>query len=140
MGRSIVGGSGPKRTPRLAARFADEYNAPFRRGAVVAELNARVDEACRAVGRAPESLLRSATVVVVCGRTDAEIERRAARTLGIAPPGQHAMKVTPDGLVELIAEYEAVGTQRIYLRVFDLADLDHLEAISSAVVGPVPIA
>ncbi|MFC7649609.1 TIGR03560 family F420-dependent LLM class oxidoreductase [Streptosporangium lutulentum] len=25
----IIGGSGPSRTPRLAARFADEYNLPF---------------------------------------------------------------------------------------------------------------
>ena len=31
----LIGGSGPRRTPRLAARFADEFNVPFLLGAGV---------------------------------------------------------------------------------------------------------
>jgi F420-dependent oxidoreductase-like protein len=133
----IIGGRGAKRTPRLAAQFADEYNAPFQPAdpvAQVAGFYAGVDAACGAIGRERGSLKRSATVVVCCGRTDAEIERRMARITAIAPPGQRAMKVTPAQLVELLEEYRAIGTQRVYLRMFDLADLDHLEVISSQVL------
>ena len=46
----IVGGTGPKRTPALAAHFADEFNTPFLAPAEAAEQYARVDEACDQIG------------------------------------------------------------------------------------------
>src|SRR5947207_957551 len=49
----IVGGAGARRTPRLAARYADEYNVAFRTLADSAAAFARVREACRAAGRDP---------------------------------------------------------------------------------------
>ena len=136
----IVGGSGPKRTPRLAAQYASEYNSNFRPPEVAAENYAKVRRACEAIGRDPESLRRSLTVVVCCGRTDAEIERRAARIAEIAPPNQVALRATPGQLVEKLGEYHSVGAQRVYLRTFDLADLDQLELIASEVLPQVQIA
>src|SRR3954465_11837295 len=47
----IVGGKGPKRTPALAARFADEYNAPFALLSDIPRLYAAVRDACAAAGR-----------------------------------------------------------------------------------------
>jgi F420-dependent oxidoreductase-like protein len=135
----IVGGRGPRRTPRLAARYADEYNAPFHPAEEVATLYARVDEACAAIGRDPASLKRSATLVVCCGRTEAEIAQRMGRIQSVAPPAQRAMKVTPQQMVELLEGYRAVGTQRVYLRTFDLSDLDHLSVIAEDVRPDVKI-
>ena len=56
----IVGGGGPKRTPGLAARFADEFNAPFLPAADAAKQFARVDEACEKIGRDPASIRHTA--------------------------------------------------------------------------------
>lgn len=48
----IVGGRGPKRTPELAARYADEFNMPFKSVAETARAYRRVAEACDRTGRA----------------------------------------------------------------------------------------
>jgi F420-dependent oxidoreductase-like protein len=130
----IVGGSGPKRTPRLAAKYADEYNASFRPVDVTAALQNRVREACTAIGRDPDSLTYSSTQVVVCGRDQAEIDRRLEAAAAVAPPGQIPFGGTPDALVERFEALRAIGTSRIYLRLFDLTDLDHLELIASEVL------
>ncbi len=49
----IVGGSGKKRTPALAARFADEFNVVFQPVDVARELIGNVRAACAAAGRRP---------------------------------------------------------------------------------------
>src|SRR4051794_19958214 len=49
----IIGGGGANRTPRLAARFADEFNVPFAPPDLANTQFERVDEACRAIGRDP---------------------------------------------------------------------------------------
>src|ERR671912_1560448 len=51
----IIGGSGKRRTPALAARHAAEFNAPFSSVEATGRLFARVDEACREHGRDPST-------------------------------------------------------------------------------------
>src|SRR5690606_29050895 len=68
----IVGGGGPRRTPRLAARFADEYNLPFAPVERFAEQRQRVTEACEAIDRDPATMIWSAALVLCCGADDAE--------------------------------------------------------------------
>ncbi len=75
----LIGGGGPKRTPRLAARFAAEYNLPFQSPEASGRAFTRVREACEAEGRDPASMICSAAVVVCCGSDEAEVERRAGR-------------------------------------------------------------
>src|SRR5690606_35385620 len=60
----IVGGVGPTRTPRMAARFADEYNVPFRSVAETEAAYQRVREACRAIGRDSIVLSAAQTIAV----------------------------------------------------------------------------
>ena len=50
----IIGGAGPNRTPRLAARFADEFNVPFHRVGETGAQFDRVRGACREAGRDPD--------------------------------------------------------------------------------------
>lgn len=40
---------------------------------------------------------------------------------------------TPSEVVDKIGRYAEIGSRRFYLQVLDLADLDHLELISSQV-------
>ena len=130
----IVGGRGPKRTPRLAAMYASEYNSNFRPSDQVADSYVRVREACEAIGRDPDSLTLSVTMVVACGKTDAEIERRAEAIGRKAAANQLVLRLTPARLAEKFGEYHSMGTRRIYLRTFDLDDLDQLELVASEVL------
>lgn len=134
----ILGGRGPKRTPELAARYADEFNMPFTSVEKTAEAYERVREACDRVdragsGRAP--LVLSAGIVVAVGRTDAEAHRRAAPLhVASALPPEDAVVGSPDLLVERIGRFAAIGATRVHLRFTAIDDLDHLELIASDVL------
>ena len=134
----IVGGFGARRTPRLAAGFADEYNVSFRTVPETAAAFARVREACEAAGRDPASLTYSVAHTVCCGRDEAEFRRRAA-AIGYEPDAMRAIGVTgtPGEVAARIAEYASVGAERVYLQVLDLSDLDHLALIASDVAPQV---
>ena len=133
----IVGGTGRRRTPELAARFADEYNVPFSPIDQVRECYAAVAEASAAAGREASGkapLVLSAALTVICGRDDAEVRRRAEaagtsaerlRTSGLAG--------TPSEIVEKIGGYAEAGASRMFLQVLDMSDLDHLDLIASEV-------
>ena len=131
----LLGGGGPRRTPRLAARFADEFNVPFRSVADSAAGFARVREACEAAGRYPASMTYSVAQTVCCGKDEAEFRRRAA-AIGQEPAEarEHGLGGTPGEVVAKIAQFAEVGAERIYLQVLDLGDLDHLALIASDVV------
>jgi F420-dependent oxidoreductase-like protein len=132
----IMGGGGPKRTPRLAAQYADEFNTPFRSFEDTQKLYRGVQDACLAHGRVPETLKLSASLVVCVGRTEAEFERRAA-AIGREPAElrENGLAGTPGELVEKIGGYREIGAERMYLQVLDLADLDHLEVVASDVMS-----
>jgi F420-dependent oxidoreductase-like protein len=129
----IVGGRGPKRTPRLAARYASEYNSGFRPSDQAADSFVRVREACEAIGRDVNTLTLSVTIVVACGKTDAQIAKRAEAISRKTAANQLVLRLTPGRFVEKLGEYHAAGARRVYLRTFDLDDLDQLELIASEV-------
>jgi F420-dependent oxidoreductase-like protein len=131
----LVGGHGTRRTPRLAARYADEFNIPFASVADSERQFGRVREAAEQAGRGPEDLVYSNALVACVGRDEAEFARRAA-AIGREPAElrENGLGGTPGEVVEKLGRYAAVGASRAYLQVLDLADLDHLELIASAVV------
>lgn len=129
----IMGGLGARRTPRLAARFADEYNVPFRALDVARSAYRRVLEACEAAGR--DSIVLSAAQTICAGTGDAEIARRA-QAIGkdVAELREVGLAGTPAEILDKIGKLAELGTERIYLRVWDLADLDHLELLAAEVL------
>jgi F420-dependent oxidoreductase-like protein len=124
----IIGGKGARRTPALAARFADEFNVPFTAPDEVPPVFDRVREASAAIGR-PAPVF-SAAVTVVCGRTDAEIRRRSQAA---GHPSEGAAVGTPAAVAETLHRYAEAGAARLFLQVLDLTDLDHIELIASEV-------
>ena len=138
----IVGGAGARRTPALAARFADEYNAPFRSLAETRESFERVVAACAeegrdTAGRAP--LVFSAAQTVCCGRDDAEISRRAeAIGYSVQQLREVGLCGTPAEIVDRIGQFASAGATRLHLQVLDLDDLDHLDLIASSVAPQLP--
>jgi alkanesulfonate monooxygenase SsuD/methylene tetrahydromethanopterin reductase-like flavin-dependent oxidoreductase (luciferase family) len=131
----LVGGAGARRTPRLAARFADEYNIPFASVEDTAAAFGRVRQACQEAGRDPGSLVYSAAQTVVCGRDEAEVARRAA-AIG-HQPGSLPLAGTPAQIVDTLGRFAAAGATRAYLQVLDLHDLGHLELIAAEVMPQV---
>ena len=132
----IIGGSGKRRTPDLTVRYAAEFNMPFSDVAKTRTQFDRVREACHMAGRDPESLTWSNALTVACGRDDAEVAQRC-KAIGyeVADLKSNGLAGTPDEIVARIGEYTELGSQRFYLQVLDLADLDHLELIAGSVMS-----
>ena len=125
----IIGGGGKRRTPALAARFADEFNRPFASLTETAEAFGRVRQACAAVGRT--GLVYSAAQTVCCGRTAEELTRRAtAIGRDLDDLRANAIAGTPAEVRAKIAEFAEIGAERLYLQVLDLTDLAHLELLA----------
>ncbi|MCG5464106.1 LLM class F420-dependent oxidoreductase [Micromonospora sp. NPDC053740] len=132
----LLGGTGPKRTPRLAARYADEFNLPFASVPDTAAQFDRVRAACVEIGRDPAGMVWSNALVLCCGRDDAEVARRAA-VIGRDPDELRAngLAGTPAEVLDTIGRYAEIGSERLYLQVLDLSDLEHLELVASEVMA-----
>ncbi|MGW3016003.1 LLM class F420-dependent oxidoreductase [Streptomyces longwoodensis] len=130
----LIGGHGAQRTPRLAARYADEFNMPFSSVEDSERQFGRVREAAREAGRAADELVLSNALVVCVGKDDQEVARRAA-AIGreVDELKANGLAGSPAEVVDKIGRYAEVGSRRFYLQVLDLADLDHLELIASQV-------
>ncbi|MGH3311074.1 MAG: LLM class F420-dependent oxidoreductase [Streptomyces sp.] len=135
----VIGGHGKVRTPRLAARFADEFNMPFASPVDTERQFARVRAAAEQQGRSPDDLHYSSALVVCVGKDDAEVARRAA-AIGrdVAELKEHGLAGSPAAVVEKIGQYERAGVSRIYLQILDPRDLDHLQLISDQVRTQLP--
>jgi len=134
----LIGGGGERRTPRLAARFADEYNVPFDTVEASVAAFGRVRRACQEAGRDPGSLVYSAAQTVCCGRDEAELARRAEATgEQLAELRRSGLAGSPAEIVDKLGRFAAAGAERVYLQVLDLHDLDHLELIAAEVMPQV---
>ncbi|WP_019061114.1 LLM class F420-dependent oxidoreductase [Streptomyces prunicolor] len=130
----LIGGHGASRTPKLTARFADEFNMPFASIEDSERQFGRVRAAAEAVGRKADDLVYSNALVVCVGKDDQEVARRAA-AIGreVDELKENGLAGTPSEVVDKIGRYAEIGSRRFYLQVLDLADLDHLELISAQV-------
>jgi len=131
----LIGGGGARRTPQLAARFAEEFNIPF---SSVGDSHAafdRVRQACEGIERDPATMIMSAAQVVCCGSSEQEIERRA-RAIGreVGELRENGLAGTPQEVIEKALQFKALGASRLYLQILDMSDLDHLEFIADEVM------
>jgi F420-dependent oxidoreductase-like protein len=130
----IVGGWGRRRTPALAARFADEFNVPF---PPLADVRPQIDAviaACEAVGRDPATMTWSAALVLCCGE-DEETFRKRATAIGQDPDQLRSTGAagTVAEVTDRLGAYMEAGIERFYLQTLDLADLDHIRLVADAV-------
>lgn len=135
----LVGGHGASRTPRLAARYADEFNMPFGSAEDSERQFGRVRAAAEEAGRAADAITYSNVLVACVGKDDQEVTRRAA-AIGreVDELKTNGLAGSPAEVVEKIGRYAEAGSQRIYLQILDLDDLDHLELISAQVQSQLP--
>jgi F420-dependent oxidoreductase-like protein len=104
----VVGGNGPNRTWRLAARFADELNVDWLTPAEVVAARPVIESRCAELGRNPSTLRLSVNV----GRDDSAVEGapRVALLRAYADAGVDRVmtllraSATDDGALERFAE------------------------------------
>jgi F420-dependent oxidoreductase-like protein len=137
----IIGGYGTKRTPKLVARYAQEFNLAFPPLDVYREQVGRVRQACTDAGRDPSSLRTTVALVVCCGSDEAEFRRRAA-AIGREPEELRTNGAAglPDEVVDKLHAFGEAGAETTYLQFLDLTDLDHLRLLAAEVMPKVAAA
>jgi F420-dependent oxidoreductase-like protein len=136
----IIGGGGPRRTPDLVARFAQEYNVGFPEDHQIQERIDNVRAACERIGRDPATVRLSIAMSTFAGRDDAEVARRAAaigKTLDEVRDGTNIVG-GPDEIAERIALYRSFGIERVYFQLLDLQDVSHVEYLGAEVLPHLP--
>jgi F420-dependent oxidoreductase-like protein len=103
----LIGGRGERRTMRIAARYADEWNAwgtaeDYRRRAGVLAGH------CAAVGRDPATIARSTQALVFLSTDEAWLARQRQ-----AMTDRPCLLGTPAEMVEQVAAYDAVGIDEL---------------------------
>jgi F420-dependent oxidoreductase-like protein len=131
----IIGGAGAKRTPTLAARYADEFNGAL--GLDVRERYANFRRICEdVVGRDPATVRLSATVPTCIGRDAEDLERRKE---SLGEPGARLLAAGITGYAgDLIRAIEDLATQdadTVYLHVYGPSDVAHIELLGEQVVS-----
>ena len=130
----IVGGGGPKRTPRLAAQYADEFNVGFRTFEETLGGFEQVRAAAGELGRDPGSIVLSIASTTVVGKDDAEVARRAeASGVSLDWLRTNGYVGSPAQVVDTLGRFAQAGVTRVYLQIQDMSDLDHLELIAAQV-------
>jgi F420-dependent oxidoreductase-like protein len=144
--RILIGGGGTPRSYRLAARYADEFNLNAKSPDHTRAAYADLDAACRAIGRDPGTLSRSAMVGVLVGRSETEMSARVAAA--IQAFGSDADDVAwleerttrwvsgmPDEARAAVRRYEAAGVERLMLQDFLPWDLDMIDVMGEALIS-----
>lgn len=146
--RLMIGGSGERRTLRVVAEYADEWNATLLPGDVYAQKTEVLLRHCDAIGRDPGTIQRSMMIGHIVGRDDAEVRQRAAAVQEVIP-GLRELDIdgvlaqqrergwlvgTPAAVVEQIRERESQGIERIMMQTFLMDDVEQLELIASEVI------
>lgn len=142
----IVGGDGGPRLARLVASYADEFNRSSASADLLGPAYRNVREACRTIGRDPETVVYSAMVGVLIAETERDLADRVRAQLEMTGNGGDAeawlaerrtrwVMGTPDESWERIRSLEAAGAQRIMLQDFLPRDLEMVRLIGRVVSG-----
>jgi F420-dependent oxidoreductase-like protein len=141
--RIVIGGRGERRTLRIVADLADEWNVTRVSLDEYRGKRRALAEHCAAVGRDPEAIARSLMVPWAMGRDAAEVARRiaAARVIFPALPEDEAawrgasfLAGAPARVVEDLKRWEAAGVQRVVLQTLDQEDIAALELFAREVL------
>lgn len=141
--RMVIGGRGAKRTLRIAAEFADEWNVTRVDVAGFRRLREVLAEHCRSFKRDPETVTRSLMVPMAIGRDRPEVAERiaAARAIFPALPEDESgwrqagfLVGGPEQIVQQLNEWGEAGVQRVLLQMLDQEDIAALDSFARLVL------
>lgn len=146
--RILIGGTGPKRTLPLVARFADVWNAPPITPEAFKERSALLDQLLTSAGRKPEDVKRSVMLSLDFGQDRPALDKKLSwrheypefsgqsldEALTTLLARRNMIVGTPDMVIEQINSYARAGVDELMLQWFDLDDLDGLRAFASSLL------
>ncbi|GAB1420405.1 LLM class F420-dependent oxidoreductase [Anaerolineales bacterium] len=132
----LIGGSGPKRTLPLVAKYADEWNAVFIAYNIYKERNELLKQMLEEQGRIDSDVKRSLMTQVIYEKDDASLNTRLEKQ------GRSAHELIEQGLivgtgaqvVDQIGRWVEAGVQRFMLQWLDLDNLQGLEDLAADVL------
>ncbi len=133
----LIGGTGPKRTLPLVARYAGEWNGNVIPPAEYARLNAELDRLIVENGRTPEAVKRSLTTTIVYGKDEATLKENVAKMGGDANRLKERGVIVGTGseVVEQLGRVQESGAERVMLQWLDLDDMDGLENLAKDILN-----
>ncbi|MBW3605939.1 MAG: LLM class flavin-dependent oxidoreductase [Actinobacteria bacterium] len=141
--RIIMGGTGKRKTPHLAARSADELNTVFQSARGCHEMRQAMDAACEEQDRDPASLPLTLMTGCLVGATDAEFRDRAKRLHARIGSGDldawlDELRGTwviggPEEAAEHLGRLSDVEVTGVLLQHQDPDDLDMLDAVTAEI-------
>ena len=130
----IIGGAGTRKTPALAARYADEFNGAL--GLDLVERYANFRRVCEDVGRDPAGVRLSATLPVAIGADAADLSRRLE---SLGEPGARLLAAGVTGyggdVLRVLENLAGQGADTVYFHVYGAGDVDHIHLLGSEVVS-----
>lgn len=147
----LVGGGGEKRTLRIVARYADEWNLVAATPQRVREKSAVLERYCADERRDPTTIARSLMTGFVIGEDAAALTRRLAAlreilpTLGQGPDdellaalrGRGWLVGRPAEVAEQLGALATAGVQRVMLQHHNQEDFDVLDLIAREIMPAV---
>jgi alkanesulfonate monooxygenase SsuD/methylene tetrahydromethanopterin reductase-like flavin-dependent oxidoreductase (luciferase family) len=139
----IIGGRGERRTLRIVAEHADEWNVTRVTFDEHRAKSAILEKHCRAVGRDPRVIRRSLMVPIIIGAGAAEVAARHGRARAIFPrvPEEAAawraagfLYGAPEEIAADLQRWAALGVTRVILQMLDMDDLAAIELIARKVL------
>jgi alkanesulfonate monooxygenase SsuD/methylene tetrahydromethanopterin reductase-like flavin-dependent oxidoreductase (luciferase family) len=139
----IIGGRGERRTLRIVAARADEWNVTRVTRDEYRHKSEVLAGFCQALGRDPAAIRRSLMVPVITGQTRAEVEARRGRARAIFPrvPADEEgwrqaglLHGNLDEIREELRRWAEAGIERVMLQMLDMDDLAAIELIAREIL------
>ena len=140
----VIGGRGERRTLRIVAEHADEWNVTRLTPEEYPAKLAVLEQHCRAVGRDPATIRRSLMIPLAIGRTPAEVDARRQRAHAILPrlPKEAAewreagfLHGSPEEVARELRRWEGLGLYRVMLQLLDQEDFAAIDLFAREVLA-----
>jgi F420-dependent oxidoreductase-like protein len=127
----LVGGAGEKRTMRIAAHYADEWNI-WGTPELLAEKGAVLDRHCADLGRDPATIRRSANALLYLSQDESWLATRRDRDVG-----RPTIVGTPSEVVDIVGAYADAGVDELIIPDFNLGPPERRRATMDLLINEV---
>ena len=145
----LIGGGGEKRTLKLVARYASEWNGVNLTAETYRQKTSVLERHCAAEGRDPSTIRRSMMAFAIVGPTDADIDHATSRLMSMwgvsadtspadyrtAARARGIITGRTDEVVETLGKLAELGLQEVQFQHFNFDD-DSVPEYLAAEIAP----
>jgi alkanesulfonate monooxygenase SsuD/methylene tetrahydromethanopterin reductase-like flavin-dependent oxidoreductase (luciferase family) len=144
----LIGGTGPRRTLPLVAKYADIWNGLGLTPDAFRERSSTLDALLQAAGRKPGDVRRTMMLALLFGRDMDELDRQLGRrreapelanksleeAIDMIEARGYALIGTPERIIQRIRFLTSMGIDELMLQWFEMDDIDRLRAFATHVL------